>query len=182
MAKKVKSYSQVAATEALEQLGQIGSSQEELVYHFLKIFSGFGDGQISRIKDGRGNSANDYKTVLVKNLIAYRPVNSELKENLYDELIGMKDDAKISKHNPRLYVVSNGKDVIAFDPKINDWYDNTIDLLWRDFEFLTPLAGIEKVEHIEEAEADVKSAELMAKLFDDIRRYNDIQDKDKVHS
>ena len=81
-----------------------------------------------------------------------------------------------------MYVVSNGKDVIAYDPKINDWYENTIDLLWRDFEFLTPLAGIEKVEHIEEAEADVKSAELMAKLFDDIRRYNDIRDKDTVHS
>ncbi|MCH5234678.1 MAG: class I SAM-dependent DNA methyltransferase [Muribaculaceae bacterium] len=182
MAKKVKSYSQVAATEALEQLGQHGSSPEELVYHLLRIFPGFGDGQISRIKDGRGNSANDNKTVLVKNLIAYRAVTSELKENLYDEIIGMKDNAKISKHNPRMYVVSNGKDVIAYDPKINDWYENTIDLLWRDFEFLTPLAGIEKVEHIEEAEADVKSAELMAKLFDDIRRYNDIRDKDTVHS
>ena len=182
MAKKIKSYSQVAATEALNQLGLKGSTQEELVYHLLRIFSGFGDGQISRIKDGRGNSANDNKTILVKNLIAYRPVNSELKENLYDELIGMKDDAKISKHNPRLYVVSNGKDVIAYDPKINDWYDNTIDLIWRDFEFLTPLAGVEKVEHIEEAEADVKSAELMAKLYDDIRRYNDVKDKDTVHS
>ena len=96
MAKKVKSYSQVATTDALEHLGQTSSSPEELVYHLLKIFSGLGDGQISRIKDGRGNSANDNKTVLVKNLIAYRPVNSELKENLYDELIGMKDDAKIS--------------------------------------------------------------------------------------
>ena len=123
MAKKVKSYSQVATTDALEQLGQTGSSPKELVYHLLRIFSGFGDGQIARIKDGRGNSANDNKTVLVKNLIAYRPVNSELKENLYDELIGMKDNAKITKHNPRLYIVSNGKDVIAYDPKINDWYN-----------------------------------------------------------
>ncbi|MCH5236132.1 MAG: class I SAM-dependent DNA methyltransferase [Muribaculaceae bacterium] len=182
MAKKIKSYSQVAATEALDQLGQKGSTPEELVYHLLRIFSGLGDGQISRIKDGRGNSANDNKTVLVKNLIAYRPVNSELKENLYDELIGMKDDTKISKHNPRLYVVSNGKDVIAYDPKINDWYDNTIDRLWRDFVFLEPLAGIEPAEHYEEALADVKSAELMAKVYDDIRRYNDIKDKNTVHS
>ena len=64
MAKKIKSYSQVAATEALNQLGLKGSTQEELVYHLLRIFSGFGDGQISRIKDGRGNSVNDNKTVL----------------------------------------------------------------------------------------------------------------------
>ena len=44
------------------------------------------------------------------------------------------------------------------------------------------MAGIEKVQHAAEAEADVKSAELMAKLFDDIRRYNDIRNPDTVHA
>ena len=55
-------------------------------------------------------------------------------------------------------------------------------MLWKDFEFFTPLAGIEKIQVTEEAEADVKSAELMAKLFDDIRRYNDIRDPQTVHA
>lgn len=72
--------------------------------------------------------------------------------------------------------------VVAYDPKENDWYENSIDLLWRDFEFFTPLAGIEKIQFTQEAEADVKSAELMAKLFDDIRRYNDIRDPQTVHA
>lgn len=182
MAKKAKSYSFTTATEQLNELGKKDTSATELVYELLRIFSGFGDGQIARLKDGRGNSSNDGKTTLVKNLIAYRPSASGVIDDLFDQIEVMKADSKISKHKPRLYVVSNGKDIVVYDPKINDWYDNKVELLWSDFDFLTPLAGIEKVEHIEEAEADVKSAELMAKLFDDIRRYNDIKDPATVHA
>lgn len=182
MAKKAKSYSFTTATEQLNELGKKDTLASELVYELLRIFSGFGDGQIARLKDGRGNSSNDGKTILVKNLIAYRPSASEVIDDLFDHIEVMKADSKISKHKPRIYVVSNGKDIVVYDPKINDWYDNKIELLSKDFDFLTPLAGIEKVEHIEEAEADVKSAELMAKLFDDIRRYNDIKDPATVHA
>lgn len=187
MAKKVKSYSQVQATEALEQLGQYGTSAQEFIYDLLRIFTGYGDGQIRRTKEGAGNLAKDGVTILVKNLIAYRPVDvrtlaDEHCEEFYDEIKAMQSDPKIVKHSPRLYVVSNGVTVVAYDPKEKDWYENSIDRLWRDFEFFTPLAGIEKIQHTEEAEADVKSAELMAKLFDDIRRYNDIRNPETVHA
>lgn len=185
MAKKTKSYSQVQATDALEQLGQRGTSASEFIYDLLRIFAGYGDGQIRRTKDGPGNLAKDGETVLIKNLVAYRAAASTLDgdcSKMYDIINAMRDDAKIAKHSPRLYIVSNGVFVVAYDPKENDWYENRIELLWKDFEFFTPLAGIEKIQFTEEAEADVKSAELMAKLFDDIRRYNDIRDPQTVHA
>ncbi len=185
MAKKTKSYSQVQATDVLEQLGQRGTSASEFIYDLLRIFAGYGDGQIRRTKDGPGNLAKDGETVLIKNLVAYRAAVSTLDgdcSKMYDIINDMRDDAKIAKHSPRLYITSNGVFVVAYDPKENDWYENCIDLLWKDFEFFTPLAGIEKIQFTEEAEADVKSAELMAKLFDDIRRYNDIRDPQTVHA
>ena len=186
MAKKTKSYSQVHATDELEQLGKRGTSAPEFIYDLLRIFAGYGDGQVRRTKDGPGNLAKDGETVLIKNLVAYREtVVNTLDGNcskMYDVINAMRDDAKIAKHSPRLYITSNGVFVVAYDPKENDWYENRIDLLWKDFEFLTPLAGIEKIQFSEEAEADVKSAELMAKLFDDIRRYNDIRDPQTVHA
>ncbi len=184
MAKKQKSFSHVQATEALERLGQQGVSASEFVYELLRIFAGFGDGQIRRTKEGLGNSAKDGKTILVKNLVAYReasPSDGDCQA-MYDVIEEMRSDAKITKHSPRLYVVSDGNMVVAYDPKENDFYENRIDLLWKDFEFFTPLAGIEKIQYATEAEADVKSAELMAKLFDDIRRYNDIGNPETVHS
>ena len=186
MAKKTKSYSQVQATDALEQLGQRGTSAPEFIYELLRIFVGFGDGQIRRTKEGAGNLAKDEENLLIKNLVAYRPaavntINGDCSK-MYDLVNAMRDDAKITKQSPRLYVTSNGVHVVAYDPKENDWYENSIELLWKDFEFFTPLAGIEKIQFTEEAEADVKSAELMAKLFDDIRRYNNIRDPQTVHS
>ena len=186
MAKKLKSFSHVQATEALEQLGQRGASASEFVYDLLRIFANWGDGQVRRTKEGAGNSAKDGETVLVKNLIAYRPaVVNTIDDDcsaMYDIIEAMRADAKITKHSPRLYVTSNGSHVVAYDPKENDSYENRIEHLWKDFEFFTPLAGIEKIQYAEEAEADVKSAELMAKLFDDIRRYNNVSNPDTVHA
>ena len=186
MAKKTKTYSQVKVTDDLEKLGQRGTSAQEFIFDLLRIFAGYGDGQIRRTKDGPGNLAKDGETVLIKNLVAYREAGVNTLDGdcskMYDVITAMRDDAKIAKHTPRLYIVSNGFFVVAYDPKENDWYENRINLLWKDFEFFTPLAGVEKIQFAEEAEADVKSAELMAKLFDDIRRYNDIRDPQTVHS
>ena len=186
MAKKTKTYSQVKVTDDLEKLGQRGTSAQEFVFDLLRIFAGYGDGQIRRTKDGPGNLAKDGETVLIKNLVAYREAGVNTLDGdcskMYDVINAMRDDAKIAKHSPRLYIVSNGVFVVAYDPKENDWYENRINLMWKDFEFFTPLAGVEKIQFAEEAEADVKSAELMAKLFDDIRRYNDIRDPQTVHS
>lgn len=188
MAKKTKTYSQVQATDALEQLGQRSTSASEFIYELLRIFAGYGDGQVRRTKEGPGNLAKDGETVLIKNLVAYRPVTSENTSDadcpkLYDVINAMREDPKIAKRLPRLYIASDGLYVVAYDPKENDWYDrNSIKLLWKDFEFFTPLAGIEKIQFTAEAEADVKSAELMAKLFDDIRRHNDIRDPQTVHA
>ena len=187
MAKKAKKYSHVLATEELERLGTKGVSAQEFVYELLRIFAEYGDGQIGRLKDGRGNLAKDGQTILVKNLIAYRPVEVRpdmdgKHKHMYEAIKSMQSDAKIVRQNPRLYVVSDGWRVVAFDPKEKDWYDNSLETLWKDFEFFTPLAGIEKIQHTEESEADVKSAELMAKLFDDIRRYNDIKNPETIHA
>lgn len=138
MSKKTKSYSQVQATDALEQLAQRGTSASEFIYELLRIFSGYGDGQIRRTKEGAGNLAKDGETVLIKNLVAYRPAAVNTIDgycsNMYDIVNAMRDDAKITKQSPRIYIVSNGVHVVAYDPKENDWYENSIELLWKDFE------------------------------------------------
>lgn len=186
MAKKTKTFSHVVATDALEQLGQRGSSAGEFVYELLRIFADWGEGQVRRTKEGAGNLAKDGRTILVKALscvLAYRPIAGDADISaFYDEINAMREEPIIAKRLPRLFVVCDGVRVVAYDPKINDWYENSIDLLWKDFEFFTPLAGIEKIQFTQEAEADVKSAELMAKLFDDIRRYNNIRDLQTVRA
>lgn len=176
---KAKSFSHIKAQDALELLSKSCPSGDELVYELLRVFCGYGDGNIRRIREGIGNKARDGRTTLIPSLIAYRP-KGDL--DFHEEIKVMQADPKITKHSPRLYVVSDGQTIAANDPKEQDIYENRVDLLWKDFEFFYPLAGIEKFRNIEEAEADVKSAELMAKIFDEIRRHNDIKDPTQMHN
>lgn len=179
MAKKTKSFSHIKAQDALEAISQTNPTGEDLVYILLRIFCDYGEGSIRRIREGVGNKAKDGRTILIPQLIAYRP-KDEL--DFYDEIKTMQADAKIVKQIPRLYVVSDEKNIVAVDPKEQDIYENEVALLWKDFDFFYPLAGIEKIRNVEEAEADVKSAELMAKIYDEIRRYNDIKDMAEMHN
>lgn len=179
MAKNTKSFSHIEAQDALEKLNESHISGEELIYHLLAIFCGYGEGNLRRIREGVGNKAKDGRTILIPNLIAYR---SKGQLDLHDEIKDMQSDIRIVKQMPRLYVVSDGETIVALDPKEEDIYENNVSLMWKDFDFFYPLAGIEKIQHIEEAEADVKSAELMAKIFDEIRRHNDIKDKTAMHN
>lgn len=179
MAKKTKSFSHIEAQDALEVLSRSNPSGEGLVYELLRIFCGYGDGNIRRIREGVGNKAKDGRTILIPNIIAYR---SKGELDFHDEIKSMQNDPKIIKQTPRLYVVSDGKTIVAVDPKEQDIYENEVGLMWKDFDFFYPLAGIEKIRNVEEAEADVKSAELMAKIFDEICRHNDIKDKEAMHN
>lgn len=184
MAKKNKgTFSYIETQQALEAIATT-STRESLPYDLLRIFCGYSDAAIARVQDGRGNDAKDGKTILIKKLFAYRPTETTLlgEEDVSDVIEAMEKDPSISKKEPRLYITFDGHTVFAHDPKENDVYYNDIDLLWKDFDFFKPLAGIEKFRNHEEAEADVKSAEIMAKIFDDICRYNDIKDAQQVHN
>lgn len=183
MAKKNKgTFSYIEAQQALEAIATT-ATRESLPYELLRIFCDYSDAAIARVKDGRGNDAKDGKTVLIKKLFAYRPTETTLlgDEDVSDVIEALEKDASIAKKEPRLYITFDGHTIYAHDPKENDVYYNDISLLWKDFDFFKPLAGIEKFRNHEEAEADVKSAEIMAKIYDDISRYNDIRDAEQVH-
>ena len=183
MAKKRGNFSYIEAREALEAISAT-ATKESIPYDLLRVFCGYGDASLARVADGRGNDAKDGKTILIKKLLAYRCSETNVfgDEDLYAILDDMRATPSISKKEPRLYIASDGTRIVAYDPKEDDIYDNDISLLWKDFEFFKPLAGIEKFKNTEESEADVKSAEMMAKIYDDIRRYNNVTDKEQVHN
>ena len=91
----------------------------EFVYDLLRIFGSVTETSINRIKAGTGNMAKDGKTVLAKfgkplRVVAYR---SATPDGLAKELEFLKNDKKVMKQAPRLLIVSDGKKVLAHDPK-----------------------------------------------------------------
>ena len=177
MAKK-STFSHVQAQQALEAVAD-SLTAENLPYELLRVFCGYGDSSLQRVRDGRDNKSRDEDTILVKDKLVYRLGN--LLDEPLDIINLMLKDPRITRHNPRLYITVKDDTVIAWDPKDDEVYENKMALIWKDFEFFKPLAGIEKFRNVSEAEADVKTAELMAKIYDDIRRYNDVKDPQVSH-
>jgi hypothetical protein len=59
---------------------------------------------------------------------------------------------------------------LAYDTKTQDTLDIPILDIAKHFDFFLPLAGMEKAQHQVENPADVKAAERMAKLYDEIKK------------
>ena len=153
----------------LQQLHE-NTSAPELGYDLLRIFNGMSETRINRIKDGKDNLSKQPNSIVVKKLLAYTHCATE---NLVDALEALKQDAKVLKA-VRLLVVSDGETILGYDPVEEESYENTVERLRYDYQFLMPLAGVERYHAPEERDADVKAAYKMARIFDEIRRYNEI--------
>jgi len=146
------------------------TSAPELGYDLLRIFNGMSETRINRIKDGKDNLSKVPNSVIVKKLLAYTHTTTE---NLVEALEALKQEAKVLKA-VRLLVVSDGETILGYDPQEEESYENTVERLRYDYQFLMPLAGVESYHAPEERDADVKAAYKMARIFDEIRRYNEI--------
>jgi type I restriction-modification system DNA methylase subunit len=85
------------------------------------------------------------------------------------------------KHEERFIIVTDYKTLLAIDTKTQDKLDIDFKDLSKHYDFFLPWAGIEKAKHRDENIADVKAAEKMAKLFDEIKKDNPDSSPEFVH-
>lgn len=163
--------------EKLKKLKDNPTSANEIGYILLDAF-GMTKTSVERVRSGKMNLAHYEDGILVKKQLAYRAATSQ---KLSDTLEEMKADSKLLKQSPRILAVSDGTTLLAYNPKEDETYENKVAKLWLDFQFFYPLAGVEKYRGVSENPADVKAAEKMAKLYDEIRRFNDIASGEQVH-
>lgn len=171
------SYQSIEAQ--LPELSETTSAQE-LGYDLLRIFNGLSETRINRIKDGKDNLSKDPNTFVAKKLLAYSHCTTE---DSVECLEALKQNEKIIKA-VRLLVVSDGETLLGYDPAEEESYENTVDRLRYDYQFFMPLAGVERYHAPEERDADVRAAYKMARIFDEIRRYNEIDysDTSAIHA
>ncbi|MFA6728898.1 MAG: DNA methyltransferase [Prevotella sp.] len=163
--------------EKLKKLKDQPVDAPAIGFALLKAF-GMTDTSVERVRSGKMNLAHYSDGILVKKQLAFRSADRLQLPEILEE---MKADAKIAKASPRILAVSDGEVVMAYDPKEDESYENKISKLWLDFQFFYPLAGVEKYKGVSENPADVKAAEKMAKLYDEIRRFNEIASGEEVH-
>ncbi len=125
---------------------------------------------LQRYREGKSTVAS-FDGLLIKNILAYRLVRTE---EMNDQLEEMKRDKWVVKNRPAIIAVSDGDVIKAFDPAVEETYENHLNNLYTDYEFFSPMWGVRKIRDIEENDADVKAAYKMAQIHDEIRRYNQI--------
>ena len=148
----------------------------EVGYEILKAF-GKGDADIRRYRDGKGVLAR-YDGLLIKGLFGYKSVSTT---SLTATLEEMKQDPQIIKAAPKIVAVSDGETILAYDMREKESYENPLNRLYCDFAFFYPLCGVERFTNIDESPADVKAAEKLAKLHDELRAYNEFSSRSELH-
>jgi hypothetical protein len=145
----------------------------------LLIAYGTPNSTIKRLKDGGLNLSKTKNEVLWKKKLFFRVTESTNLEDAFQEVA--KDD-KPQKHEPRFVILTDYTNLCAIDTKTAETINIAITDLPKHFDFFLPWAGMEKAQAIYENPADVKAAERMAKLYDEIKKDNITATKEEVHN
>ena len=175
MAKKAQlGYKEIE--ERLQTLKTNSLFADDIGYRLLYAF-GKSERDIQRYKEGKG-VLKTFDGLLIKGLFCYRGTSTT---RLASELELLKRDIQVLKAAPKIVAVSDGETLLAYDLREKDTYENKVDRLYCDFAFFYPLMDVERVHYVEESPADIKAAEKLAKLHDELRAYNEFRYDSDLH-
>ena len=150
-------------------------TKETFIYNLLESYY-LPKASISRLQKGSLNLSKLPGEVSWKKKLFFK---EELKNDLHLTISSLKDELK---HNQRFVIVTDYETLLAIDILTQDQLDIPITDLPKYYDFFLPWAGMEKATHTAENPADVKAAEKMARLFDEIKKDNPDTSPEFVHS
>ncbi len=152
--------------------------KESFIYDLLLAY-GQPKASIKRLQEGGLNLSKTAGEIIWKKKLFFKSVKGEDLHGLIDNI---KADDKAIKHDPRFIIVTDFETLLAIDRKTSDTLDIQIKEIAKHFDFFLPWAGMEKAQHQNENPADVKAAEKMAKLYDEIKKDNPTKTPEQVHN
>ncbi len=150
-------------------------NQFEFIYELLEAYN-LPKASITRLRKGNLNLSKNQDEIIWKKKLHFK---EEFMFDLHETIIALK--GKI-KHGERFIIVTDYKTILAIDTVTEDKLDCKLQDLPKHYDFFLPWAGMEKTTHANENPADVKAAERMAKLFDEIKKENHDDSPEFLHS
>jgi hypothetical protein len=141
----------------------------------LLLAYGLPKASITRLQSGNLNMSKVKDEISWKKKALFKPV---FDEDLHSAITNYKEEAK---QQQRFIIVTDYTTLLAIDTKTGDTLDIELTALPKHFDFFLPWAGMEKATHQNENPADVKAAEKMAKLFDEIKKDNPDNSPEFIH-
>jgi type I restriction-modification system DNA methylase subunit len=152
--------------------------KESFIYDLLLAYD-HPRASISRLKNGGLNLSKIDGEIAWKKKLYFKV---DYENDLHELIDDLKDDNNVTKYAPRFIIATDYDTLLAIDTKTEDTLDTPILDLAKHFDFFLPWAGMEKAQLQSENPADVKAAERMAKLYDEIKKDNPTKTKEEVHN
>jgi hypothetical protein len=138
-------------------------SKAEFIYDLL-IAYGISKTSVTRLKKGDYNFAKADGEILYKKKIFFKV---ESTDKLLSSIEEISKDERILKHKPRFVILTDYKQIVAKDLKVNKLpLDIKLKELPNYFDFFLPLAGSEIYNAKNDDEADRNASYKMADLYD----------------
>lgn len=154
--------------ERVRPLGGLDRYDRDFIFEMLAAY-GRSSSNITRLRNGSLNVADDPVTeVAQKNVVYFK----ETTDDLYAVIDDLRSAPTVVRYSTRFVVVTDYTDLLAVDTKTGETLAIPISDIDKHFTFFLPWAGMEKAQYVAEAHADVKAAERMAKLFDELLAIN----------
>lgn len=159
-----------------------GELDKKIFIYELLLAYGHRPQSVGRLRSGERNLAEDKEsTVFWKRQLYFKISN---QQDIHDLIDQMRKENRTIANKIRFLIVTDFNTLLAIDTKTQDTLDIPFNELVKKFDFFLPWAGMEKAVYQGENPADVKAAEKLAKLFDEIKADNFIEDqndKEQLH-
>ncbi|MCD2497503.1 DNA methyltransferase [Microbacterium nymphoidis] len=157
-----------AVEERVAPLAARETYDREFIFDLLLAY-GKPQGNVTRLRNGSLNVAIDPSTeVAQKNVVYFKETTSDPLEVIED----LKSSPAVVRFSTRFVIVTDYAELVAHDIKTNETIGFPIRELDQHFTFFLPWAGMEKAQYVAESHADVRAAERMGKLFDELLQAN----------
>jgi hypothetical protein len=151
-------------------------SKDDFIFDLLSIY-GNTKTTIKRLRDGDKNKLAEKGELELRSKLFFKVVHSDL----YSTIDDVKNKLKGKRTNPRFVIVTDYETLLTYDTKTKDTLDIKIKELDKKYNFFLPWIGIEKTEYLDENIADVKAAQDLAKLYDEIIKANPHETEEDIH-
>ncbi|MDS1112707.1 class I SAM-dependent DNA methyltransferase [Gordonia westfalica] len=157
-----------AVEERVTPLARRETYDREFIFDLLLAY-GKPNGNVTRLRNGSLNVAADPdREVAQKNVVYFRETDRQPLADLEE----LRTSPNVVRYNPRFVIATNYDELVAVDMKTGENKVFPIRDINKHFTFFLPWAGMEKAQYTSEAHADVKAAERMGKLFDELLQAN----------
>ncbi|QEA28152.1 class I SAM-dependent DNA methyltransferase [Microbacterium sp. CBA3102] len=157
-----------AVEERVAPLAGRDEYDREFIFDLLLAY-GKPQGNVTRLRNGSLNVAIDSSTeVAQKNVVYFKETTSDPLAVIEE----LKSTPAVVRFSTRFVIVTDYVELVAHDIKTNETIGFAIREIDQHFTFFLPWAGMEKAQYVAESHADVKAAERMGKLFDELLQAN----------